>query len=136
VRPVRRWGVGGLSGAGGERAFPALVRRGGHHKFGCIISARSWGPPSWLRLPLAESLSGKSRQARPSPMAIALYTLVGLRNDGVSLSADVVPARSPERALQEARSFLSDHTSCDLVEVYSGGEQVAVLLRGPQAGAA
>ncbi len=69
-------------------------------------------------------------------MSIALYTLVGFRTDGVSLAVDVVPGVSRDHALALARAFLAEHGSCDLVEVYSGGEQIDAVRRATGATAA
>jgi hypothetical protein len=56
----------------------------------------------------------------------SIYTLVGLRPDGVSPAIDVVSAADLAGALVQARRFLREHTSCVSVEVWSSGELLAV----------
>jgi len=69
-------------------------------------------------------------------MNVTLYTLVGLRSDGISLAVDVVAASSLDHAKEKARRFLAEHASCATVEISSAGESLAVVHREEETDAA
>lgn len=57
-------------------------------------------------------------------MTEAIYTLLGVRQDGVAPVIQMTPAEGPAEALSEARSFLAEHRSCCFVEVWKDGALV------------
>ena len=58
-----------------------------------------------------------------------LYTLMGVREDGIAPVIGVVPARDNAVALAEAQSFLAEHRSCATVEVWKDNQLLAKLAR-------
>ncbi|MDB5445189.1 MAG: hypothetical protein JWQ97_506 [Phenylobacterium sp.] len=58
-----------------------------------------------------------------------LYTLMGVREDGIAPVIGVVPARDRAVALAEAQSFLAEHRSCATVEVWKDNQLLAKVAR-------
>jgi hypothetical protein len=59
----------------------------------------------------------------------AVYTLLGVRADGVASVVDLVAAVDPLMATRRAQALLREHQSCDLVEVWRDGALVEQLAR-------
>lgn len=66
-------------------------------------------------------------------MSETIYTLLGVREDGVSPVIQLTPATTRAQALREARSFLAEHRSCAAVEVWKDGALVQTV--SPDGGA-
>lgn len=58
-----------------------------------------------------------------------VYTLLGVRADGVSTVIDLVPSGPPDTVLRTAAALLSEHASCDSVEVWRGSVLIEKLTR-------
>ena len=59
-----------------------------------------------------------------------VYTLLGVRPDGVASVVDVVPAEDLQAARRRAEVLLREHQSCSLVEVWCDGALVDQVARG------
>lgn len=59
-----------------------------------------------------------------------VYTLLGVRPDGVASFVDVMPAEDLKGARRGAEALLREHQSCSLVEVWCDGVLVDQLARG------
>ena len=59
----------------------------------------------------------------------AVYTLLGVRPDGVASVVDLVPAEDLLMARRRAHDLLREHLSCNLVEVWRDGALVEQLSR-------
>ena len=58
-----------------------------------------------------------------------VFTLLGVRGDGVASIVDLMPAGSLEAVRVRAAWLLSEHASCHLVEVWRGGAMVEEFAR-------
>ena len=58
-----------------------------------------------------------------------VYTLLGVRPDGVASIVDLVPTGDLPAARRRARALLVEHQSCNLVEVWREGAFVEQLSR-------
>jgi len=58
-----------------------------------------------------------------------IYTLLGVRADGVASVVDMVPAESLAAVRRFAKALLREHQSCSLVEVWRDGTLVEQLAR-------
>ena len=58
-----------------------------------------------------------------------IYTLLGVRADGVASVVDMIPAESLVSVRRCAEALLHEHQSCNLVEVWRDGTLVDQLPR-------
>jgi hypothetical protein len=58
-----------------------------------------------------------------------VYTLVGLRADGIAPMVDIRPVGEADGGLRAGAAFLAEHASCDRVEVWLNGELLTTLSR-------
>lgn len=58
-----------------------------------------------------------------------VFTLLGVRPDGVASVVDLVPAPDLPRARDRAQALLREHASCNRVEVWRDGALVDELSR-------
>ena len=58
-----------------------------------------------------------------------VYTLVGLRADGVASVVDIRPAGEADGGLSAGAAFLAEHASCNRVEVWLDGQLLTTLSR-------
>jgi hypothetical protein len=58
-----------------------------------------------------------------------VFTLLGVRGDGVASIVDLVPAEGLAAVRSRARWLLNEHASCRVVEVWRGGALVEELAR-------
>jgi hypothetical protein len=58
-----------------------------------------------------------------------VYTLLGVRPDGVASIVDLVPVGGLPAVRRRARALLREHESCNLVEVWRDGGFVEQLSR-------
>jgi hypothetical protein len=63
------------------------------------------------------------------PRSEEVFTLLGVRPDGVASVVDLVPAEDPSDARARAQALLREHASCDRVEVWRDGALVDQLSR-------
>lgn len=88
----------------------------------------------------SESLSRRTLPARraqgegvdsdlPLGECETVYTLLGVRPDGVASIVDLVAAEDLLLARRRARALLAEHLSCSLVEVWREGALVEQLKR-------
>ena len=70
-------------------------------------------------------------QSHPAPLESddEVFTLLGVRRDGVASVVDLVPADGLSAARDRARALLREHDSCETVEVWQGGALVEELPR-------
>jgi len=57
-----------------------------------------------------------------------VYTLLGVRRDGVASIVDLV-AEDAGKIRQRAEALLREHASCEAVEVWRGGALIERVLR-------
>jgi len=60
-----------------------------------------------------------------------IYTLLGVRPDGVASVVDMIPAVSLSVVRRSAEALLREHQSCSLVEVWRDGTLIDQLARLP-----
>jgi hypothetical protein len=66
----------------------------------------------------------------PLPAATdSVYTLIGVRADGVASVVDLAPTEDLAGARRQARSLLREHLSCSHVELWRDGAMVEQLGR-------
>jgi hypothetical protein len=58
-----------------------------------------------------------------------VYTLVGLRADGVAPMVDIRPVGEADGGVSAGAAFLAEHASCERVEVWLGAELLNTLSR-------
>jgi len=58
-----------------------------------------------------------------------VYTLLCVRPDGVAPVVDLVGAEDLRHAQVRARALLSEHASCDTVEIWRAGALVETFVR-------
>lgn len=63
-----------------------------------------------------------------APLEI-IYTLLGVRPDGVASVMDVLAADDLQQARDRAEALLREHQSCDLVEVWCDGALIDKFAR-------
>jgi hypothetical protein len=63
------------------------------------------------------------------PSSEEVFTLLGVRPDGVASVVDLVPAEDASDARARAQALLREHASCDRVEVWRDGALVDQLSR-------
>lgn len=63
------------------------------------------------------------------PRSEEVFTLLGVRPDGVASVVDLVPVEDTADARARAQALLREHASCDRVEVWRDGALVDQLSR-------
>jgi hypothetical protein len=58
-----------------------------------------------------------------------VYTLVGLRADGVAPVVDIRPVGEADGGASAGAAFLAEHASCNRVEVWLDGRLLTTLAR-------
>ncbi|HEV2531965.1 hypothetical protein [Phenylobacterium sp.] len=61
-----------------------------------------------------------------------VYTLVGLRADGVAPVVDIRPASEADGGLRAGAAFLAEHASCSKVEIWLDGQILTTLSRSAE----
>jgi hypothetical protein len=68
--------------------------------------------------------------AKPCESTEDVFTLLGVRSDGVASVVDLMAADSLSDVLSRAEWLLKEHASCRVIEVWRGGSLLEECARG------